>query len=342
MDHNVVGGGPAGDRTYMPGHHIEGGRMTPIVEEEGRISSRTTTDHSKNGEMYLDEFHLGAVREAFPDADVRTMTDLFREYPTEVGEIARIAATDMPHLFRRTVSPDGRPERDDQRSVELAKAGDVVWLLEDPRAEQRASIPPNEVNIVTIFAIEAMRTDRDDQIHVSGPAMAKYITQMGGELDELYGRVKQQSSFGDRLPDILRVDMVAATDARFAVPAHDAAELDEVWAAYERYEAEMAEMAALKADFFRGGGQAGSEEGRELLGRATSTKDRVVGEVVARLELLPRLLNDAGEHGDFATQYDTLVAEEGLYVPAYVTETSFARMTEITADMRKLAKRGGK
>jgi hypothetical protein len=335
VDHNITGV----DTTYFPEAIMVGGNKT-VVAELGLLTCRAVVDG-----VPLDDLHLAAAKAATEGVTIFTNTEYVRRNELISGEVLLIAARVMPELFRRVVQPDGTV-RHSSSSAGLAEAGKCMQLLDDPRSEQVASLIPNEVDIILNFVIEALESERDVQFHVSGPAMVKYIGSILPTLQKLYGVLAEQASFGTRLPEVLRVELVPALDARFAVTRDKAASLDTLLEEFDQLKLEQVKMNAKRKHFFASEMSKDGELRAEFLSsiRALETANSAgFLNTLGESPIVPQLLVDAGNDSDnigFVTQYD-VVAVGGLYVAAQNRELSFRELSGITRNLRKILSNSG-
>ena len=322
------------DSTYYPESVISAaGRV--LVAEGQRISSRVQADDGSG--RYLDELHLEAAREVAPDTTIGTWTEYIRGREQVAGEIVTIAAREMPELFVREVQPDGSTRRVND-AASKAVNGRIMPLLDDPRGQESAPLAPNSVNIMIGFVGEALRTGRDVQYHLSGPAMADYAMKepVNSELKRLYALVKQRASFADQLPDALSVTITDTTDFRFAVLAAQSADADDARAAMAAHAANTALIGSIKGEFFRSAAASDKEASKRVANAGRSLSQNLDHAVARRISGVRGNLTDAATSvpESIATQYD--FREAGIYVPEAMRQLSFAELRTITLKMRKL------
>lgn len=335
VDQNVGGY----DTTYYPEAVVTRAGKLALADLH-TVSARTVVEQ---GEVtcYLDEYHIAALQRAVPGADAYTNTEYQRRNEAVVGEITLLAAHQMPELFKRVVRADGTTERSGRESVGLTLAGKTLQLGDDPRAEQRAALIPNEVNIVANFVVESLLTEQDEQFHISGPAMAVYLrdAKMADPIQRLYALIKNNASFKDQLPPVLTVMVVDATDARFATTEDQAEQLDALVAAYDAMDQELADSNSQRRDFFATDASRQPQARTEFLSRIGQLEQAARDRVVEAMAVVPDTLNDAHAKGttSFTSQYDVF-ALGGLYVAQANRIRSFAELSTMTKRLRKLAK----
>ena len=322
------------DATYYPESVISSAGRAVLTDTQV-VTSRYRIDGT---DQYLDEFHIGGVREAIPGADVVSLTEYARMREEITEQVVKIASHDMPQLFQREVREDGTTLQS-ARAADLARSGRTLQLTDDPRAEQLAAMMPNEVNIVSFFASEALLTERDVQHHVSGPAMVQYAPKgrVNQQLVQLYGLAREKASFGEQLPADLEVILSDATDARFAVPVQEQSQMDAAIEAVDQHDEELGILNADKKAFF-GSDSSRDEQQRGAFLAETRTRaasiDRDAAELVR--PIAGSLVDaDKAEPEQIRSQYGS-IAEQGLYVPERMLGMSFAELRLLTRKMQKL------
>lgn len=347
VDHTVTGRlDPelkGADRNYFPeAINTQGGNT--IVAPAGRLACRSQVQNvpagleSLNATGWLDDLHVTGLRAAVPDAEVVTNTNYLRQNEKVAGEIIDLAAREMPGLFTRIVDADGRPVKVSGAAYMIRRAG-VLPLNDDPRAEQTAVLIPNAVDIVTNFVIEALRTERDVQYHLSGPDMISYLrghTEQLKEVRNLYALVKQRASFGLQLPPTLTVRLVTSADARFATTTQRKANLDNLLDSVAELELQTVKINQERKQFFGSPQSKDASLRAEFLARVREREAQPQQAALVAADATTELFTPERQLGAIS-QYDVL-CEGGLYVPKANVELPLISLSGIRATIAAVQK----
>lgn len=330
VDHNVAGV----DTTYFPGMELTQSSEKRIADD-GSVSLRTVTREGK----FLDEHHVAALNEAFPDATFFTNSEYIRRNESVAGEIAKLATVAFPNDFVRLVQPDGVTQRITD-VVDLVPRLGIVQLNDNPRAEEAAVLMPNMVNIMINFVVEALESEKDTQYHVSGAAMALYIQEkaMKASLQSFYEIIKAKASFGSKLPDTLNVQIVPATSARFATTERYANALSDVFSELEVSRSALKAIAEERKAFFTSGAKRDKQTQVEFEQRMNERKYIVDCRVVGQLNRTPGLFAGGKADKGFMTQYDILEGG-GMYVARQNTELPMNELAALAKQLMTLRDR---
>jgi len=329
VDHTITGV----DRNYLPEQVVtqEGASLlAPSDKLVCRVLLGTGT--------YLDELHTGAAREAVPGANIFTNTEYLRANESVAGEIVMLTAQEFPEYFNRLALPDGSTAYVDDAARYLGTLG-IMQLNDEPRAEREAIIMPNIIDIVTNFVVEYLRTEQPVQYHLSGPDMIKYIDQLMPDVQQLYGRIKEATSFGTQLPPQLLVYLVPTAKAKFATTAARQPLLDELLGVMEVVDASLAGLRTERKAFFASEAARDQSQRADFLTNVMQAEMDLNVELGERLAALPELLPEPPDPGAI-TQYDVL-QEGGLYVAPINRELSMAELAEVSLRVNQLRKRFG-
>ncbi|MFZ1250006.1 MAG: hypothetical protein WAR37_00955 [Candidatus Microsaccharimonas sp.] len=324
VDHNVTGV----DKNYFPEKQLSQGSIVELADD-GLVVSRAVTS---NG--FLDEVHINAIKQALPEANVFTNTEYLQTNAAIASEITALALAYKPELFERIVKADGTTAQVPNGADLVDKFG-VLQLANNPRAEKTAVIMPNLLDILINFVVEALESEQETQYHISGPDMIRYINSLQKDLQDLYQIVRNNASFGSLLPSQLNVQLVPASDARFATTLSYEKELQAV---FDELDAAVIAQSALNArrkNFFSQQSQTDDARQRFI---ATSNTDKLTIErkLVQQTERVPGLFTPPRQPG-FITQYD--VVNDGLAIaPANITKP-LGELSTITKELTALRKR---
>lgn len=327
VDHNVTGV----DRNYFP-ESVNTHSGSTLIAATGKISCRAVA----LGGQFVDELQLDSVRKAVPSAAVFTNTDYVRANAAVVSEVVDLLLAEAPRYFDRLVMPNGSTARRPDAARLLGSYG-IMQLQEDPRQEGAAVLLPNMADILANFAIEALKTERAIQYHLSGPDMVKYIGGLLPDLNGLYARLRATASFGARLPAMLQVRLVPTAQAIFATTGQRRNQLDTLIAIYDAAQDELAELDARRKQFFTSDQANDNGAKADLLNGQKRQRAAIETDLAECIALQPELLCGPGEPG-FITQYDAL-AEGGLYVPGTNRERTVGQLGTMSKTLKKIAKR---
>lgn len=336
VDHTVVAQFPEeqGDRNYLPGSIVTREKITPLVVSGiGSLSLQTTVVSPENDEVvFLDELHTQALRTTFPHTPIVTNCEYVRSEEAISQAVASVALAEFPELFTRVIERDGtiRKSAVGTNFAHLSDSYGILQLNDDPHVE-RGVLLPNEVDIVLNFIIEALRSSRDTQIHLSGPDMKIYTERpkLQQLLSTLYNAVRDSVDFGSKLPDILTVKLIPADEARFTTTAQQAEQLHQLSQI-------LCDEAALRAEaqqFFRSDAARSPAQKQAYLAKkdllTTSTND-LLRDLTPSLE--PFLLGP--REAPFTSQYD-VAAGDPLFVMPENHTLSMAALKLLTKRIRK-------
>jgi hypothetical protein len=339
-DNEQLPKGVYGDRNYLPGSRVTREGIEPLaVNTLGGLSLKTQVTCPDTGRpnIPLVDFHTAKLQEAFPNTSIQTNTEYIRTEEAIAQTIIDVALATQPELFRRAVESDGtvRVAENGASFAHLAKSYGILQLNDDPSTE-RGVLIPNDVDIAINFVIEALRSQRDTQYHISGPDMKHYTRsdEFQKRLTKLYQDIRSQTDFGNQLPEELTVKLVLGDEARFVTTSNRAGIVGAIFEALEA----RSTIAQEKRIFMQStkGGKPSAEEMKFLQDANRRSKDIDTE--------LKQLVGDADElftgpkEAPFISQHD-VVAEGGLFVPEQNIQLT---MTELELVTRQLQKRRDK
>lgn len=337
VDHTITGK----DRNYRPEAVIRDGEMTQVAEM-GQLAFRTVAVIDEQS-GYLDRLHTDVLREAFPRTQITTNTEYLRHNERLTGEIVKSAANLMPELFVRIVPADEVTAIEDARAaVALALDGRSMQIADDPRTE-RVALLPNEVDIVANFVIEALRSERSAQYHISGPDMVNYMTRPKSKDDQrtpleivnaLYAELASTASFREKLPEELTVNLVPGAHARFATTTERAGELDKLLYALGDATVDLTDLNRQRGEFFR---SAAARDGNAKKAFVARSNDERQGILAAFKSISDRCsdLFVGPTDAPYISQYDVR-AEGGLYVPDAIRAMTMAELAQLSKEIAAL------
>ncbi|HVX23889.1 MAG TPA: hypothetical protein VG992_00905 [Candidatus Saccharimonadales bacterium] len=347
VDHNLTGkldpDMKGVDRSYFP-EAVKTQAGNQLIAAPGRLACRALVEQPVSlgittAGPFVDQLHIAAIRHAIPKADIVTNTEYLRRNEAVAGEIIRLATEVLPRSFGRMVSEDGSVATTFNAAASAQVSG-VLQLSDDPRAEKRAALVPNDVDILTNFVIEALKTERTTQFHLSGMDMVTYlVNEKNGILanvNRLYDAVRERTSFGARLPRKLKVHLVPSFAARFATTTQRATQLDQLLTALDEAEAGKAELVARKKAFFTSEQVRNRALRESFEGRARADQTALIDTVITTANELPELFTPPRTPG-FVTQYDVL-REGGLFVPPCNQQLSMGQLAsraKLLTDIRE-------
>ena len=332
VDHNVVAQYPDdfGDRNYLPGSIVRRDSITPLpVNRLGGLAMQTTTQDGQ----YLDQLHIASLQQAFANTSFFTNTSYVRSQESISGEIAKIALTTMPELFKRVVESDGSIQQATEAKRNYAFLADsygILQLNDDPRQE-RGLLLPNEVDILNNFVVEALRSGRSRQLHLSGPDMKDYAmtTNLRDILNRLYKEVLELASFRRSLPEDIQVDLIPAAEARFASSRSQTRQLYTIFD-YLSYEDRVKEE---KSAFFQSPNRQDDAQRDEFLAQIKTKEALVIDGLNLAVAEAKELFNGPRQ-APFTSQYD-VINEGGLVMPGQNTHLSLENLRKLTKRLTK-------
>lgn len=326
VDHTITGV----DTNYFP-EQIQTQAERQTIAPLGRLVCRTRSQDGR----YLDDLHIAAVNTATPGANVYTNTAYLQAYQDVAGEIVGIAARNVPEVFNRLALPDGTTSKQANAGSMIGRFG-VMQLSDEPRAERTAVIMPNLLDIVANFVIEAIKSERATQYHLSGPDMCRYIGKLLPGLQDMYWLIRAVSSFGDALPERLDVRLVPTAPAKFATTMARRPQLDRILASYQEVEAEMTALNGVRRNFFMSPLATDLPTKTAFVSAMRGRQSSLEQEMAERIADIPELFSEPGRPG-FITQYD-VIAEGGLYVPDVNRQLSMAELSVMSQGLKKITK----
>lgn len=321
VDHNVTGK----DKNYFPGMVLSQDTATQIAAD-GLVSCRARTTTGS----FVDEFHIAAISKAFPNSNVFTNTEYLQKNEGIAAEIVNLAVDYFPNEFKRLVLADGTTMVVNDASEYVKKLG-VMQLCDDIRAERIGVLIPNMIDIAINFVIEMLATERDEQFHISGPDMIRYITAIHSELSTFYEIITQKASFGNRLPARLLVQLVPAASAVFATTKRYESQLRNIFTGLDESTVALAALGAKRKEFFMSSSKNDSVQRCLFLAEVMAQEAIVKQASVTRLKTVPGLFTSGNESG-YITQYDVL-KDGGLFVAPQNTNLSFQELSILASQL---------
>lgn len=337
VDHTIVAQNPdqPGDKNYLPGSIVTRERIRPLsLSEIGQLALRTEVTDPDNlhshDTRYVDELHAASLRSAFPGTDFFTNTEYLRANESVAQDVIGVMLDTRPDLFSRVVESDGTLRTSDCAS-QLVPIYGILQLNDCPRTE-RGVLVPNEADILVNFVVEALKSGRQKQIHLSGPDMQHYIKDpaMRTALDTLYDRIRSDTSFGADLPEILQVELIPSDRAGFATTKERAPVLERIFQVIAAQEAH----AEHKRSFFTG-----------PTGSATSVREAFMSRSRQQEAVLSCDLQEAvtaanelfvgSKEAPYTSQYDVL-QEGGLAMPPDNLNRSMTDLGRIRKKLQKI------
>lgn len=334
VDHTIVAQAPdqPGDKNYLPGSIVTRESIQPLsIESIGGLALRTETICPDTGAAcFIDELHTKSLKTAFPDTEVLTNTEYLRKNEQIANEVVAAAIATRPELFARFVTSSGTVRKDGAFAESITSVG-ILQLNDDPRREAGVLLP-NEVDIVINFVIEALKSERDTIIHLSGPDMQQYIkdSNMRRTLSQLYQAVRSTASFGSRLPAELSVKLVPANCAAFVTTPDRLDKMARIFAIKKAqsdikaerdtfFKSPAARDDSIKAAFLKDTQLQNKALGTELLEVAVETDELFIG---------PR-------EAPYISQYD-LLDQGDIAIPAENMQWSMTELGTLLKSLRKL------
>lgn len=342
IDHNIASQWPnePGDRNYLPGSIVTREGVSPMtLSSAGGLALRTTTTCPEGRyQRFVDELHVMGLRAAFPDTPIVTNTEYLRADDARPVTEAVVRATRIvaPHLFTRKIEAgEAAPIKAAFQAFDsdIDRYG-ILQLNDDPRRD-RGVLLPNEADIVAGLAIEALRSGRQTQIHLSGPDMQCYIkdSQTMRTLSDIYHELRRTAPFGQDLPETLRVQLVPADHAQFVTTTKRAERLQTVF----NLAAQLPERKTERAAFFKT--EAASDLGKREAWIAEMDKGdaELAQEISAAMAECPEILDDP-KGAPFISQYDVL-NEHGLFMPNANETLTMRELQNFAKTLRRIRER---
>lgn len=351
VDHNIVSQFPheVGDRNYLPGSIVTREAIQPLkVSRVGGLALRTEVINPFSGDLeFVDQLHANRLKQAFPNTEVITNTNYLRDEETIAGEISGIALADMPELFTRAIESDGTVHKSKHGLADLAPNYGILQLNDGPRTE-RGLLMPNEVDIVINFAIEAIRSGKDTQIHLSGPDMQVYAVETKSRytLNKIYQSVLEQASFSKQLPETLNVQLVPADQARFVTTRE---RLNVTRNIFDWLRYETTQIKEPKSNYFKQRPSTDTQDIADFLASFRIKEDQVSSGLAQAVSDASEIFVDSKD-APFVSQYDVLklidvphdwipIGPAGFAMPA---ENSSLNMSELRGLHTRLKKIRGR
>ncbi len=334
VDHTSVSQLPdqIGDKNYLPGSVVTRETIEPLaLNRLGGLALQTEAScHTNSQKRYIDELHKASLQAAFPETMIQTNTDYVRKHESVAADIITVALKTRPDLFTRVVEGDGTV-RQTSRAARLVPTLGILQLNDYPRTEAGVLIP-NEVDIVINFAIEALESGRDRQIHLSGPDMHHYIKDSATQttLDELYAAARSQTSLGNRLPDVLEVSLVPSSSACFVTTAGRSGILQRVFDTLKARD----KHTDYKQAFFATDAAKDDQSRHRFIERARQQNHELVQELQAAVAAATEILVGP-KQAPFLSQYDVLL-EGGVAMPPENLEYPMTKLAALGKQLRKV------
>ncbi len=318
------------DTIYHPADVIVGGSVEQVAPKAAtRSVSHTVVEtlptispvEAQHGEPLV-ELHNRALRAAFPGvARFETQTDYMLRYSEITREVVAIVAEGIMPEFNRYMQSDGHVTgiRPEAAAVELKTNG--FFHDGGEQTNDRGLLLPNRVAILLDAVIEALEYQSDVVYELCGQTMADYVKKGSYQkLDQLYQQIREQASFGSKLPSQLNVIFVPTADARFVVPTDMQPQVDELLDTYVAHKADEKARGVTRGQKLAGlDGAAKGDLAKELgtIDKATSAAERAE---IGRLAIGLERLFAGTDTGQQITQYDLVT--DGYYLAPQLLDFS--------------------
>jgi hypothetical protein len=332
VDHNIVVQTPdqAGDKNYLPGSIVTRESIEPLeLSTIGGLALKTEVQFNGTPKQHVDELHVASLKAAFPDTEIFTNTEYLRNNESVVGEIIPISLDLRPDLFKRIAEDDGTVRQNDG-AAKLVQTYGVLQLNDDPRTE-RGVLVPNEVDILINFVIEALETERDTQIHLSGPDMQNYMKDENKQaiLNTLYAAVRTRTSFGPKLPEEIDVKLVPTDNARFVTTEDRSPMLQQIFEVIRS----KRKHATNKSTFFNSPESENKAARSNFLQESKQIEQELDQELCAVVHRFDELFVGPKE-APYLSQYD-LLGENSIFMPEENTTLTMASLSKIMKMLQK-------
>lgn len=335
VDHTIVSQFPEqkGDANYLPGSIVTQEGITPLyVNGVGRLAMQASITTPEDGRtMFVDEFHKQNLQTVFPDTPIFTNSEYIRDNEDIASAVLKIAIQEMPELFTRAIESDGTIRRKSEGDFSaLIDSYGILQLSDDPHRSKGLLIP-NDVDIVLNFIVEALLSEKDTQIHLSGPDMKQYMKDPSriSRINQLYECVRRVAHFGNQLPETLTVKLLPADEARFASTASSAESLEQL----SQLLAEEAALAIEAQEFFQSEESNDTSQKRSFLAKKTLVAKSITQALRDLNPSLARFLIGSKE-APFMSQYDLLAGNQ-LFVMAENYTLSMTALKGLTQRIKK-------
>ena len=307
------------DRNFHPHCVIVNGTRTQIAEENALTShTKVTRAHEHTADRFkigasVSETHMGALREAFPELEMLTVSGYLKENSGRVLELLEVLTQHDHSIWERYVREDGITEPRHARQWIVVNASGVCGT----NGSNRGWVSPNIANILMDVTIDPLKFNTDIVYELSGPDMYKYIGQLMPKLNELYEVVRQK--LWPELPETVTLNLVPVADMRFAVPTHRRQVLDE-----------LVEVLKTVSMFENGiGDRINSAPNREkFICQIVNERSVLRDNLREVLRACPDPFYDIYD-GTFFSQYDLLSCSEGLFIHPWALETPVGVLSDL-------------
>ncbi len=240
------------DNNYYPHLHVASGESHSLYGTHDQLTTHAVVETPPPGYEDLagesaTSFHLQGLARAYPLANVLPYEGYLLKNQPEAAEILDILHRGgFRHYFNRFVHSDGHVE--DVSAIPDAPRHLTVGEHAD--SDRVGFIPANEVNVALFGVLEALRSGRTTQYHLSGPDMIGYAAKMQPELSAMYATVRRAASFRAELPDHIHMKVVPSAAARFLVRHSDGEALDALFDTHGDMAVTEDMISAEAADYF--------------------------------------------------------------------------------------------
>lgn len=207
-----------GDKIFRPEVIIKN-RQKTVVGQQGVLTTHAKVVVEHNGfevGQKLAECHLSHLRQALPQVQVCQYSLWLEDHRQLVEKVVEISQRLQPWTWTRFVTHEGLVVK-----KEGVKPTDPVMMA----TETEGWIKPNLLNLLLTGVVEALRTNRSEVWHISGPAMYRYAGEMEADLSLLYQELRKEMP---GLPNEITYQIVPLHRLRLACPEGKESILEEI------------------------------------------------------------------------------------------------------------------
>lgn len=319
------------DKNFHPHTIIKDGCRYKVACGERLMTHAQANREIENSSLEvgarLADYHVSALREAFPEGNFVLYTDYLANHRQIVYSILETVSGSgfLPGKFGwfRKVNRYGEVTtfHNPVKWEDVSRAG--VFGINN---ENEGYLIPNFLNVLLCGVIEAIDSNCNEVYHLSGPDMVRYIGSMTKDLSHCLTLL---SSKDCRFPSNIIFHLVPAANMRFAVYGSRKKALDDLISAY----LSAFDYKLKKGEFIK---SLKDPSERKIYGAMfKGAEQKLRAELAEAVKGCPEVFYDIYD-GSFISQHD--IPSNGLYIPRWSLKTSIKEINRAFYAMNNLRK----
>ncbi len=317
------------DLNFHPNKIIYNG-VSEIISDPNILTSHSIITRVSNKSPYpltletsLVDFHMGALKQALPQAICFTYSEYLKKNKDRVLKILEIATNLRPDLWTRTVSKIGITSKSKAKNwSEIIKYG--IYGVTN---SEEGWIIPNPISILFHGTIDLQKTKVNDTYLLSGPDMYRYINGYQEELSEIYDCLRK-TLVDWYLPEILNCHIIPVINMRFIVENTHKDALDELVHSYLQF---VSIRETVGISFQK---KLKSSETKDSIAEKNRLKQKIYDCLSKNFIPFTKTVFYDIENANCFTQYD-LLKSNGLYVHPWAIDSNLEDVSKAFSFLKK-------